>query len=110
MFVCSVEDDSHHAGTVWRGTAFNCSSVLSITNNQIYLAHLQYSSYARGSCNGGGLSAESVGVNNSLYTSTLTVMPGSLEAPNGKKIDCSLSGAPIFGSVVFRVGGKLDTD
>ncbi len=27
---------------------------------------------------------------------------------NGKTIDCSLSGATIFGLVIFRVGGKLD--
>ena len=94
--------------TVWSGTAFNCPSVTSITNNRIYLNHLQYSSYARGSCNGGALSAESVGVNNSLYTSTLTVMPGSLEVPNGKTIDCSLSRVTIFGLVIFRVGGELD--
>ncbi len=105
MFVCSIEDDSHHAATVWSGTAFNCSSDMSITNNKIYLAHLPHSSYAYGSC--GALSAESVGVNNSLYTSTLTVMPGSLEAPNGKTIDCSLSGGTIFGSVIFRVGGEV---
>ena len=108
MFVCSVEDDSHHAATVWSGTAFNCSSVFSITDNQIYLAHLQYSSFAYGSCNDGAFSAEGIEFNNSLYTSTLTVMPGSLEVPNGKTIDCSLSGATIFGLVIFRVGGKLD--
>ncbi|XP_064391831.1 uncharacterized protein LOC135339611 isoform X3 [Halichondria panicea] len=104
MFVCSVEDDSHHAATVWSGTAFNCSSVFSITDNQIYLAHLQYSSFAYGSCNDGAFSAEGIEFNNSLYTSTLTVMPGSLEVPNGKTIDCSLSGATIFGLVIFRVG------
>ena len=107
MFVCSVEDDSHHAATVWSGTAFNCSSVLSITNNRIFLPHLQYSSYAYGFCNDGALSAESVKVNTSLYTSTLTVMPGSLEVPNGKTINCSLSGVTVFGLVVFHVGGKL---
>ncbi len=105
MFVCSVEDSSHFAATVWSGTAFNCPSEMSITNNRIYLAHLQFTSSAYGSCNGGALSAEGVGVNNSLYTSTLTVMPGSLEAPNGKTLVCSLSGATIFGSVVFHVGG-----
>ena len=111
MFVCSVEDSSHYAATVWSGTAFNCPSEMSITDNQIYLPHVPHSSYAYGSCNGGALSAEGIEFNNSLYTSTLTVMPGSLEVPNGKTIDCSLSGATIFGLVIFRpVGGKLDTD
>ncbi len=48
-------------------------------------------------------------ISNSLYTSTLTVMPGSLEVPNGKTINCSsLSRDTIFGLVIFRVGGKLD--
>ena len=108
MFVCSVEDSNHYAATLWSGTAFNCRCVLPFTDNQIYLLHSQYSSFAYGSCNGGAFSAEGVGVDNSLYTSTLTVMPGSLEVPNGKTINCSLSGATIFGLVIFRVGGKLD--
>ncbi len=63
MFVCSVEDSDHYAATVWSGTAFNCPSERSITDNQIFLRNFYYSSSAYGSCNDGALSAESVGVN-----------------------------------------------
>ena len=55
--------------TVWRGTAFDCAT------NEITLLHSVFKSGhgAFGTCNNGAIMAQSLGVENSYYTSQLNV-------------------------------------
>ena len=55
--------------TVWRGTLFDCAS------NDITLLHSVFKSgsEAFGICNNGAIAAQSIGVENSYYTSQLYV-------------------------------------
>ncbi len=56
-----------------------------------------------GTCNAGTIVAEGTEVNGSLYTSTLTIAPVTLDM-NGQTIICSLSGVTVIGTVTLRVG------
>ena len=105
-FSCTVNDPWHHEGTVWSGTAFNCPTSNSITNNRIYLPHSLFNTRAVGTCNGGTITGESAGVNGSSYTSTLTVSPVTLDM-NGQTISCSLSGSTLHAGIrTLYVGGS----
>ena len=55
--------------TIWTGTAFNCNG------NEILLRHSKFSEPGGtlGQCNGGAISARSVGVENNCYSSELSV-------------------------------------
>ncbi len=103
VFMCTVMDANHYYGTDWSGTAFNCPSANSLSNNMIFLPHEQFSSLARGSCNNGTIVAEGTEINGSLYTSMLTIAPLTLDM-NGQTIICSVSGITVIGMVTLRVG------
>lgn len=68
--------------TVWRGSAFNC------TSQEIILLHRHFDSVngAYGICNNGSIVAQSVRVNNGHYTSRLTVTFNSDLI--GKSVEC----------------------
>ena len=55
--------------TIWSGTAFQCPS----TQNEIILRHNNFMDGAVGDCNGGAITARSVGVDGERFTSQLTV-------------------------------------
>ena len=87
--------------TVWQGSAFNCSS----SSNGITLIHPRYTMPSGTSDTCGDLSAMSIGVVGSNYTSRLTVTanPGL----NGTLINCTLSTVLLEGYDAVRVGGWL---
>ena len=95
-------DSDGSRATVWLGSAFSCSS----SSNRITLLHPQYTilpAGESGTC--GDLSAMSVGVVGSNYTSRLTVTanPGL----NGTLINCTRSTLLLEGHDAIRVGGWL---
>ena len=98
-YECTVTDTFGIASTLWRGSAFSCSGS---PPNAINLLHSEYTSVASDSC--GDLSAMSVGVDGTNYTSrlTVTVNPGL----DGTLINCTISGVQLEGYDAIRVGGK----
>ena len=98
-YTCTVVDTSNPpiGSTFWRGTAFNCPG----SANVILLGHSSFStSGATGTCTGGAITAESVGVVDNCYTSRLmvTVSVGL----NGTAVECTLSGVRVVGSRTIR--------
>ena len=85
------------AATVWLGSAFNCPS----SSNRISLVHSGYVSGESGTC--GDLSAMSICVNGTSYTSRLTVTANT--GLDGTMINCTISTVLLEGSVTIRVGG-----
>ena len=53
---------------MWTGSAFDCQ-----TSNQTVLLHSRFADGTTRECNNGGIVARSIGVENSEYTSELTV-------------------------------------
>ena len=100
-YECTVMDSAMNpiGSTIWRGSAFSCSGS---PPNAINLLHSEYTSVASDSC--GDLSAMSVGVDGTNYTSRLTVTanPGL----DGTMINCTISGVQLEGYDAIRVGGK----
>ena len=102
-YTCTVVDTSNSptVSTFWRGTAFNCPG----SANRISLGHSLFntSGGATGTCNGGAITAESVGVVDNCYTSRLmvTVSP----ALNGTTVECTLSGVIVVGSRTLLIAG-----
>ena len=105
-YQCTVTDTSAGDGsnppigtTVWRGSAVTCPGRL----DEIGLRHSAYDTEegAKGTC--GNLSALSVNVSGSFYTSKLILTPTFMM--NGSVIS-SLSGNPPFGVDDLIVGGK----
>ena len=84
--------------TVWRGGAFSCSGS---PPNAITLLHPDYVSGTSATC--GDLSAMSVGVVGTDYTSILTVTAST--GLNGTMIDCTISDVVLEGFDTIRVGG-----
>ena len=86
--------------TVWRGSAVTCPNRM----DEISLRHSAYDTEegAKGTC--GSLSALSVNVSGTFYTSELTLTPTFMM--NGSVISCSLSGNFPFGIDHLKVGGK----
>ena len=83
-FNCTVLGSAGGA-TVWTGTAFDCP------NNEITLLHSSYKSGrhgAFGSCNNGAIVAQSLGVEDSYYTSQLNVKVTTNNNMIGKTIIC----------------------
>ena len=102
-YQCTVTDLTNPpiGSTVWRGSAVTCPW----DTNEISLRHSAYEEGAKGTC--GNLSALSVNVSGSFYTSELTLTPTFMI--NGSVITCSLSGNPPFGMDHLEVGGESTT-
>ncbi len=99
-YECTVDDDGR-SSTIWRGSAFNCTSSAST----ISLSHALFSgSEVTIPC--GDLSAMSVGVSGSNYTSRLTLT--ATTALNGRTVECTRSLSDIFGNDTIRIGGKYN--
>ena len=99
-YECTVMDSAMNpiGATVWRGSAFSCSGS---PPNRISLLHTGYASGTSATC--GDLSAMSVGVDGTNYTSRLTVTGNT--GLDGTMIDCTISGVVLEGSDTIRVGG-----
>ena len=103
-YTCTVVDTSGNPPigfSVWRGTAFNCPT----SSNGISLRHSLFNtSGAIGTCTGGAITAESVGVVDNCYTSRLmvTVSP----ALNETTVECtlSLSGVGVGNHTILIAG------
>ena len=98
-YECTVIDSRAFGSTIWQGDAFECSQC----SNQISLAHSQYESGVSGDC--GNISAVSVGVSGSEYTSRLII--NGLTLNKTTVINCTLSGAVLVESVHVKAGGML---
>ena len=95
---CTVNDPTLGASsTVWQGETFKCSR--STNHDQIALSHSHYESGVSGVC--GNVSAVSVGVSGSEYTSRLTVNVSSEVT-----INCTLAGTIVVETIFVRVGSK----
>ena len=71
--------------TIWNGTAFSCPS----KSNETILRHSQFTSGTFGTCNARAITARSLGVVNSCYSSQLNVTVSS--DMNNKTIECAHS-------------------
>ena len=91
-------DSDGIASTVWRGSAISCSGS---PPNRISLIHAGYTSGTSATC--GDLTAMSVGVDGTNYTSRLTVTANT--GLNGTMIDCTISSVLLVGFDTIRVGG-----
>ena len=101
-YTCTVVDTSNPpiGFSVWRGTAFNCP----VSSNGIFLIHSLFNtSGVSGTCNNGAITAESVGVVDSCYTSRLMVTVSV--ALNGTTVECTLSGVRVVGSRTLLIAG-----
>ena len=67
--------------TLWSGTAFDCAT------NEIILRHNEFNDGSSGECNQGAIIAQSVGVQDTCFTSQLHVNISS--ALNNKTVNCS---------------------
>ena len=92
-YECTVMDS---AG--WQGSAFSCSGN---PPNAISLQHSVYASGVSDTC--GDLSAMSVGVDGTNYTSGLTVTANT--GLDGTMINCTIGNVVLEGSDTIRVGG-----
>ena len=97
-YECTVMDSAGIASTLWRAGAFSCSGS---PPNAINLQHAGYVNGTNATC--GDLSAMSVGVDGSNYTSRLTVTANT--GLDGTMIDCTISNVVLEGSDTIRVGG-----
>ena len=102
-YTCTVVDPTSPpiASSFWRGTAFNCPGSF----NGITLGHSLFntSGGASGTCNSGGLIAESVSVVDNCFTSRLMLTVSS--ALNGTTVECTLSGVRVVGSRTLLIAG-----
>ena len=99
-YQCTVVGSLSPPGsTVWLGSAFNCFD----SSDLIVLHHFMYNTQtgARGSC--GDLTAMSVGVNGTEYTSRLTLT--ATTELNGRMVNCTLNGVELIGSDTIKVQG-----
>ncbi|XP_064400235.1 uncharacterized protein LOC135346511 isoform X2 [Halichondria panicea] len=98
-YECTVTDDDGSRSTLWRGSAFNCSS----SSSRILLIHILFQPNGESrTC--GGLSAMSVGVSEDNYTSRLTLT--ATVGLNGSTVECSRSGTVVLGSDTLRTGSS----
>ena len=103
-YTCTVVDTSGSIGsTFWRGTAFDCPRV----SNVISLGHSLFNSSTgvTGTCTNGAITAESVGIVDTCFTSRLIVNVSS--ALNETTVECSLSGVRVVGSHTILIPGML---
>ena len=101
IYECTVMDSNGIGTTLWRGGAFSCSGS---PPNAINLVHSGYVSGTSATC--GDLSAMSIGVDGTNYTSRLTVTAST--GLDGTMIDCTISNVVLEGSDTIRVGGKVN--
>ena len=102
-YECTVMDSNGFGLTRWLGSALSCSGS---PPNVISLIHFDYvNGTTSATC--GDLSAMSVGVDGTNYTSRLTVTANT--GLDGTMIDCTISGAVSEGSDTIRVGGWLSS-
>ena len=101
-YQCTVTDTSDPpiGSTIWRGSAFMISGCIE-SSLQITLAHSSYEIGAIAVC--GNLTAVSVGVSGTEYTSRLTLT--ATTELNGTVISCTLAGIVVIGSDTVYVGG-----
>ena len=97
-YECTVRDSDGSRVTVWQGSAFNCSGS---PPNAITLLHTGYTTGTSATC--GDLSAMSVGVDSTNYTSILTVTANT--GLDGTLINCTRSTVLLEGYDAIRVGG-----
>ncbi len=93
-YECTVNDDDGGRSTIWRGSAFNC------TSSRIFLSHPQFE--ISEPC--GDLSAMSVRISGDNYTSRLTLT--ATAGLNGRIIECTRSGSVVFGNDTLRTGSE----
>ena len=102
-YTCTIVDTSNPpiGSSIWRGTAFDCPGSM----NEISLRHSLFNaSGASGSCSSGAITAESVGVVDNCYTSTLMVNVSP--ALNGTTVECTLSSVRVVGSRTILIAGR----
>ncbi len=102
-YECSVDDPTLNGATIWQGTALNCST------RSIVLRHSEYNTTgANDTC--GSLSAASVSINRTRFTSRLTFLAIHVTELDGKMLNCTLNGTALLpGSdmmLIIKVGGK----
>jgi hypothetical protein len=97
-YECSIVGEQGGA-TVWFGTAFNCES------NESVLFHNRFGNTEEtlDECNNGGIVAQSLSVNGSIYTSQLNVTVTSGTA--GKTITCIHD--PLTGQCQNQINRRL---
>ena len=95
-YECTVDGG---AITVWRGSAFNYCSAVSIA-----LLHSLFTQPDGVSGECGDLTAMSVRVSGTEYTSRLTLT--ATDELNGKKVNCTPNGVDLIGSDTIRIGGR----
>ena len=84
MYTCTVNGSGN---TIWSGSAFDCETKM----NEIILRHSQFSqSGSTGVCNGGAISARSLGVINGTFFSSQLNVTVNMEM-NNKTIQCVYS-------------------
>ena len=85
--------------TVWTRSAFTCPAA----SDSVVLLHSLFTLPGGVSDSCGGLTAMSVGVNGTEYTSRLTLT--ATAELNGRMISCNIDGSELIGSDIIRVGG-----
>ena len=97
-YECTVMDSAGIGSTIWLGSTFSCSGS---PPNALNLLHSGYVNGTTATC--GEMSAISVGVVGTDYTSRLTVTanPGL----DGTMINCTISSVLLEGFDTIRVGG-----
>ena len=103
-FLCRITDEYVAGGTVWNGSIFDCPSINDIANNQIYLPHIP-NSYYNPTCNDGKIIAETVGQNQSVFFTRLS-LTASREMDGGT-VACSFLGISHLQSETLEIGGLL---
>ena len=82
--------------TLWSGTAFNCST------NEIILRHNQFNDGTSKECNQGAIIAQSIGVQDTCFTSQLCIIVST--ALNNQTVKCSrINSMVAVGEVQIRV-------
>ena len=112
IFTCSIVGGGN---TIWNGTAFNCPSSNSVSNNQIFLRHSAFAMMASGMCNDGDIVGEAVSADLEIprYTSRLNITVNSDVV--GRNISCIYDDTTrtmesLIGTATIELtsGGKLD--
>ena len=103
-YTCTAVDTSGNppfGSSIWKGTAFNCPGS---PPDEIPLRQSLFStSGASGTCTDGAITAESVGVNGSCYTSRLMVNVSS--GLNETTVECVLSNQRVVGNGTILITG-----
>ena len=97
-FTCTIVGGGN---TLWRGSAFDCES----TSDEIILRHSTFGTTGTsGTCNSGTIVGQSVGVEDTCFTSRLNVTVS--ESLNSRAVQCdhnSNTGTRNIGSAILNV-------